>query len=491
MFNDFEENNDNNDDNNFVQEKSKLYTTETDMMVGFLADENKLIDTEQRWYYDKDNKTEQNNVDVDIEEIPEDVDVQFNNFSKNNNQNFQKIPDNLSSQQQKKQELPQNVTQNIQHQSQQPQQQPQQPPIKQEEVLTAEEKVLRNLDMLQKLGELKTYGVKLTQNYTVNSDYKTMKYEYELHTNIKAKQDTVSWLSNMLIGLTKGVEMLNSSYNPFDIDITGWSANTSANIEQYYSILGEIYEKYLKAGKSYDPIAKLIFALITSLVTLQMHRKVISLMPADSEKLAQNDAQIELLRRKAMENTKNNNIQTHFAKEHENVNERIKDLQEIKNKELEIQRIEKQLAEEDNKYKNLKSGLELSPESHHMSESMLQETKLQEMRMQEAKIQEMRMQEARLQDIKLHEMRMQEARLQALKEKTKILTPHSNKSESTESTNTTTSKSHMSVNKKLIKNISSKLSTASSEKKPKTQTKDISLDAISFSNSKKKIKNKN
>ena len=55
--------------------------------------------------------------------------------------------------------------------------------------LSEEGKMLKRLDMLRKLGELAQYKVKLSQNYNMNSDYFTMKYEYQLHTNIRAKQN--------------------------------------------------------------------------------------------------------------------------------------------------------------------------------------------------------------------------------------------------------------------------------------------------------------
>jgi len=60
---------------------------------------------------------------------------------------------------------------------------------------TKEKLALRNLDMLRKLGELSNRGVKLSQTYNMNSDYKTMKFEYDLHSEIRSKQDDPAYVN--------------------------------------------------------------------------------------------------------------------------------------------------------------------------------------------------------------------------------------------------------------------------------------------------------
>ena len=67
--------------------------------------------------------------------------------------------------------------------------------------------MLKKLDMLRKLGELAQYGVKLSQNYNMNSDYFAMKYEYELHKNIRAKQNSVNWMSSLMLNCIYGIEI--------------------------------------------------------------------------------------------------------------------------------------------------------------------------------------------------------------------------------------------------------------------------------------------
>lgn len=127
--------------------------------------------------------------------------------------------------------------------------------------LSPEQQMLRKLDMLRKLGELAQYGVKLSQNYNMNSDYFTMKYEYQLHTNIRAKQNFINWTSSIMLNCIYGLEILNDKYDPFSLKLTNWSQQINADISSYYDVFGEIYEKYNKPGKSMSPELKLILMI--------------------------------------------------------------------------------------------------------------------------------------------------------------------------------------------------------------------------------------
>lgn len=59
--------------------------------------------------------------------------------------------------------------------------------------------------MLRKLCELQQCGIKLSQNYDMNSDYLTMEYEYKLHKNIKSKINFINQTSNILQNCIDGM----------------------------------------------------------------------------------------------------------------------------------------------------------------------------------------------------------------------------------------------------------------------------------------------
>jgi hypothetical protein len=142
--------------------------------------------------------------------------------------------------------------------------------------LAPDAQMLKKLDMLRKLGELAQYGVKLSQNYNMNSDYYTMKYEYELHKNIRSKQNSVNWMSSLMLNCIYGVEILNDKYNPFDLKLQGWSEQINADINNYYDVFGEIYEKYNKPGKNMSPELKLILMVSGSALKFHLNNTLLS-----------------------------------------------------------------------------------------------------------------------------------------------------------------------------------------------------------------------
>jgi hypothetical protein len=57
--------------------------------------------------------------------------------------------------------------------------------------LTEEDQILKRLNLLRKLGEMKyTHGITLTKNYNLNSDYYEMKTEYDIHVQEITQRDT-------------------------------------------------------------------------------------------------------------------------------------------------------------------------------------------------------------------------------------------------------------------------------------------------------------
>jgi hypothetical protein len=217
--------------------------------------------------------------------------------------------------------------------------------------LSSDKQMLKRLDMLRKLGELVQYGVKLSQNYNMNSDYFAMKYEYELHKNIRAKQNSVNWMSSLMLNCIYGVEILNEKYNPFDLKLKNWSEQINADINNYYDIFGEIYEKYNQPGKNMAPELKLILMVSGSALKFHLNNTLLSQNnhkpPNLSQPEIQDTALLEQMRAKAAfdkikeETQKNNELLKDKAnKEHEQAIKQMSDMMLLQNKKMELQKQE-------------------------------------------------------------------------------------------------------------------------------------------------------
>jgi len=238
------------------------------------------------------------------------------------------------------------------------------PTVADEENLSEEELMLRKLDMLRKLGELSNAGVKLSQNYNMKSDLKMMKYEYELHKSIRAKQNAINWMSNMLLNGIYAIEMLNDKYDPFGLKLKGWSEQMNADADNYYDVFGELYEKYSHPTKGMAPELKFLLMLSGSALKFHLSNQVINGSSNLNETLENNPELMEKLRRKAtaeklQQNNKNNeSLNNKMSKEHEKAVEKANDLKMIKEKEIEFLNAQKTLAEKHAQLEQLKQGLQ-------------------------------------------------------------------------------------------------------------------------------------
>jgi hypothetical protein len=243
-------------------------------------------------------------------------------------------------------------------------------PTAQNYVLTVDDERLRKLDMLRNLGELVQNGIKLSQNYNMNSDYCTMKCEYDLHKGIRAKQNAINWLSSILLNCIYGIEILNDRYNPFDLKLKGWSEQMNADAHNYYEVFGELYEKYNKPGKSMPPEIKLILMITGSAVKFHLTNTLMSNLSSmtgatsSSSNSDTNELSImNVLRKFACKNSQPD-LSSKHEEDNNNVISKINDLKFLKEKELEHLKQQQEQFEKETLDQNLKQLADLQSKIH-------------------------------------------------------------------------------------------------------------------------------
>lgn len=318
-----------------------LPQTSTDMMVEYLANPDKLITEDNRWEYKKNAHNYSQMSDAQDDDEGDDL-HQYTHQSNNDHTysgsyretahtNDSHLTDNKDTD---------NKDKDVKDDK------------KEDKPLSQEQLLLNKLDMLRKLCELKDAGVHISQNYNLNSDYNMMKYEYELHKSIRSKQNSVNWMSSMTLNCIYGIEMLNEKYNPFDIKLKGWSEQMNADVNNYYDVFGDLYEKYNTPGKGMMPEVKLLLMLSGSALKFHLHNTVVNSLPNLGNTLANNPQLAEKLRQKAISdkmkeqsNTQQNNLNQHMAKEHNVAAQKASDLQMLKEKQMEHLRNQQELAQ--------------------------------------------------------------------------------------------------------------------------------------------------
>lgn len=163
------------------------------------------------------------------------------------------------------------------------------PPVHDDRYSTLNEaqKRLERLKVLDELNQLQRYyGVQLSKEYSPNSDYYEMINERDYHLNHKKKIDSVELAKGALVLMIKATEFYNNKYDPFSLELNGWSHAFEAEKANYTEVLCELYDKYVSTGKSLPPELKLVFMICMSATTY--HATQVMLKKVDVSGLMKN-----------------------------------------------------------------------------------------------------------------------------------------------------------------------------------------------------------
>jgi hypothetical protein len=161
--------------------------------------------------------------------------------------------------------------------------------VKVEPKLSNEEQYKQKLFYIRRLKKLnKDHDVECDKEFTMESSLSEIKAEYDAIMDEKKRINSVKFQGQMLKAAISGVEYLNSKFDPFDINLDGWSEQFDENIQEYDDIFIELYEKY-KSKVKMEPEIRLMFQLGGSAAMVHMTNKLFKTsMPGMDDILRQN-----------------------------------------------------------------------------------------------------------------------------------------------------------------------------------------------------------
>jgi hypothetical protein len=141
-------------------------------------------------------------------------------------------------------------------------------------------------DLLNKITRLVQKGFKSNAKLTIYSDIDEIRTEYKRITYGIEVERSIKFQRRMLIAAVTGLEFLNEKFDPFDIELNGWSQNTMENIDDYDGVFEELYNKY-KTKVAMAPEIKLLFMVGGSAMMFHLSNSMVkSVLP----KMQQNPA---------------------------------------------------------------------------------------------------------------------------------------------------------------------------------------------------------
>ena len=112
--------------------------------------------------------------------------------------------------------------------------------------MSFEEIQQKKFDLLCKFERLRDKGVRLPKTFSMSSSYEEMDMEYRRLVEHRQLDNSVKTQKKMLLSFVSGVEMLNGKFDPFDLQLNGWSENVneSLNDGEYDQIFEDLFYKY-------------------------------------------------------------------------------------------------------------------------------------------------------------------------------------------------------------------------------------------------------
>ena len=112
-------------------------------------------------------------------------------------------------------------------------------------------------DLLNKISRLTKKGFQTSARLNIYSDIDEVRTEYKRMTYAIEVDRSIKFQRRMLVACVTGLEFLNDKFDPFDLELNGWSQNTMENVEDYDGVFEDLYNKY-KTKIAVAPEVKLI-----------------------------------------------------------------------------------------------------------------------------------------------------------------------------------------------------------------------------------------
>jgi hypothetical protein len=151
------------------------------------------------------------------------------------------------------------------------------------------------LYILLTLKRMRAEGIEEISNFTNDSDIEEMRMELRTLQEDQMTSNGIESCRTALITVTTGLEIMNKKYNPFDLDLDGWSQSIFESIERYDTILEKLVKKYSKRVSAISPEIQLMLMLCGSAASFCFTKSMMKAAQPTMTKIAEENP--ELIRR--------------------------------------------------------------------------------------------------------------------------------------------------------------------------------------------------
>ncbi len=141
---------------------------------------------------------------------------------------------------------------------------------------TIQDEMTEKKEILYQFDRLKSKGVKVPYDFNMNSNIHEMRSSYERIKREKEIDASIRFQRKMMMGFVTGCEFLNTRYNPFSVELDGWSEQVHESVDDYDDIFEELHDKYKDSGSNMAPELRLLISLGGSAFMFHLTKKMFS-----------------------------------------------------------------------------------------------------------------------------------------------------------------------------------------------------------------------
>jgi len=141
---------------------------------------------------------------------------------------------------------------------------------------TVQDEMTEKKEILYQFDRLRSKGVKVPYDFNMNSNIHEMRSSYERIKREREIDASVRFQRKMMMGFVTGCEFLNTRYNPFSVELDGWSEQVHESVDDYDDIFEELHDKYKDSGSNMAPELRLLISLGGSAFMFHLTKKMFS-----------------------------------------------------------------------------------------------------------------------------------------------------------------------------------------------------------------------
>ena len=157
-------------------------------------------------------------------------------------------------------------------------------------------------ELLYKFHRLEQKGIRSSRRFTMESNIEDMNIEYsKLMRQIEVEQ-SIKFQRRSLMATVSGLEFINKRYDPFDVQLDGWSESIMESAEDYDNVFERLHEKY-KSKSEMAPEIELMLSLAGSAFMFHLTKTLFkSAMPNMADMAKENPELMQNVAQAMMQN---------------------------------------------------------------------------------------------------------------------------------------------------------------------------------------------